>query len=58
LTNEIDSILVDPNSISSYKNAILKLLNNGNLYKSISSNAINKANTQSWQIRAKKIINK
>ena len=58
LTNEIDSILVDPNSISSYKNAILKLLNNGNLYRSISSNAMNKANTQSWQIRAKNIINK
>ena len=53
LTNEIDSILVDPNSISSFKNAILKLLNNENLYRSISSNAMNKANTQSWQIRAK-----
>ena len=58
LTNEIDSILVDPNSITSYKNAILRLINNEDIYKSISSNALNKANTQSWQRRASNIINK
>lgn len=57
LTHNQDAILCDPNNFFEWKNAIIKLNNNKNFAKKISTNAYKKfLNNFTWDLRAKKIL--
>ena len=56
LENNIDSILVNAESLLSYKQAIKKILYDNKMYDEISKKALLKSKKHSWKKRAEKII--